>query len=386
VQLEVNILLQSARHRLSLSRPIFASRDLSMAQNVSALLELEGSQAKAVLWAHNAHAARADLGGETVPVPTMGSRLHELFGHEQVVVGFAFNQGSFQAIRLEGGLANHTVPPAPEGSLDRTLAAVNIPALILDLTTVPAGPIADYLAARPQSRCIGAVYSAEDTQRYWQSGDPRSAYDLLAFIERTTAARPNRVARRSPALKGGLKTAATNLELAGCGEVPEDWDWSGGRHAYPHSIQLSQEGSPSRGRSVQIARRWAPWRWGEGRLEQTLSAEAWRGKRLRFAGSIRAEVAGPGSGAQLYIEVRPQPPEGVRWGMPAAAAAIINPPARSPRWGHAVEIDVPEEAHSIVIGLALAGDGAASFADLELGSGEDGQPLCHAPCEETPGN
>jgi hypothetical protein len=36
-------------------------------------------------------------------------------------------------------------------------------------------------------------------------------------------------------------------------------------------------------------------------LEQTICAEAWRGKRIRFR-AVRAEVEGPGNGAQLYIE------------------------------------------------------------------------------------
>jgi hypothetical protein len=55
--------------------------------------------------------------------------------------------------------------------------------------------------------------------------------------------------------------------------------------------------------------------------------------------------------------------------MPAAAAAMVERPVRSPHWTrYAVEVDVPKDAHSIVIGLALAGNGAAWFADLELAS------------------
>jgi hypothetical protein len=139
---------------------------------------------------------------------------------------------------------------------------------------------------------------------------------------------------------------------------------------HAHQVALSRDGSPSGGRCVQIVRASAPWRWGEGRLEQTFAAEAWRGKRLRFAGAVRAEAQGPGTGAQLYVEVRPKPPEGVAWMMPASAAATIDRPVRSPQWrSYTVEIAVPEEAHAIVIGLALAGNGAAWFGDLELERG-----------------
>jgi hypothetical protein len=56
--------------------------------------------------------------------------------------------------------------------------------------------------------------------------------------------------------------------------------------------------------------------------------------------------------------------------MPATAMAMIDRPVRSPHWArYAVEIDVPETAASIVIGLVLTGNGVGWFGDLELGSG-----------------
>jgi hypothetical protein len=59
------------------------------------------------------------------------------------------------------------------------------------------------------------------------------------------------------------------------------------------AIALTEE--PSGRRTVRIARASAPWRWGEGRLEHKLSAEAWRGRLLRFSGAVRAEVEEPES-------------------------------------------------------------------------------------------
>jgi len=374
-RLNAVVLDQSARLRLAMSHAgSTMSRDIAMAENVAALLELEGPEAKAVLWAHNGHAARETkyLTDDKKPNPNMGSRLHEMFGREHLVVGFAFNQGSFQAIEWGRGLVNHTVAPAPEGSLDCVLAAADMPAFLLDLATAPAaGPVADWLASRPLSRNIGSGYWAEHAETYLEAVDPRRAYDVLAFVETTTAARATEAGRRSHSPKRELAPAATNLELGGGGEVPEGWDWSGSRRAHAHRVTLTEERSPLGRRTVRIARASAPWRWGEGRLEQKLSAEAWRGKRLRFGGAVRAEVQGPGTGAQLYVEVRPKPPEGVAaWMMPAAAMDMVDRPVRSPHWGrYAVEIDVPEAAHAIFIGLALAGNGAGWFGDLELESG-----------------
>src|SRR5262249_11092272 len=157
--------------------------------------EAEGPDAKAVLWAHNGHVAReisSAADDKQQPLPTMGSRLHAQFGPAHMVVGFAFNQGSFQAIAPGRGLVTHTVGDAPEGSLDRILAASGGPVFLLPLATAPSsGPVADWLGARPPSRCIGAVYSADRAESLLDASDPRRAYDVLAFVETTTAARPN---------------------------------------------------------------------------------------------------------------------------------------------------------------------------------------------------
>ncbi|MGP0089259.1 MAG: erythromycin esterase family protein [Xanthobacteraceae bacterium] len=369
-RLNAVVLDQSARYRLSLSHPSTGSRDVAMAENVAALLKLDGPEAKAVLWAHNGHAARETryFTDDKKPIPNMGSRLHTLFDRRQLVVGFAFNQGSFQAIEMGRGLVTHTVAPAPEGSLDQVLAAADTPAFLLDLATAPpAGPVADWLASGPLSRSIGAVYSAAHAQKnYLQAADPRRSYDVLAFVETTSSARSTRTGRRLQSPKRELAPAATNLELAGSGDVPEGWDWSGNRSTHAYRVALFDAGSPRGGRSLYIARASAPWRWGAGRLKQTFSAEAWRGKRLRFGGAMRAEVQGPGTGTQLYVEVWR---EGVPSTMPAAVG-MVGRPVRSPRWGrYAAEIDIPETAHSIVIGLTLAGNGAGWFGDLELESG-----------------
>lgn len=371
-RLNAVVLDQSARLRLATSHASTISRDVAMAENVAALLALEGPEAKAVLWAHNRHAARESMyfADDKTRLPNMGSRLHELFNRQQLVVGFAFNQGSFQAIESGRGLVNHTVAPAPEGSLDHVLAAAHMPAFLLDLATAPvAGPVADWLASRPLTHSIGAVYSAKHAEKYLEAADPRRIYDVLAFVETTTAARAMQSGRRSNPSKRDLAPAATNLELAGSGNVPDGWDWSGSRRAHTHQVALIDEPSPFGGRSVSVARASAPWRWGQGRLEQTFSAEAWRGKRLRFSGAVRAEVQGSGTGAQLYVAVRPKPPEGGPWMMPPTAMGMVDRPVRSLHWArHAAEIDVPEDATAIVIGIVLAGNGVAWFGDFKLES------------------
>jgi len=79
-------------------------RDRCMAENVSALLAAEGSQAKALVLSHNMHAGRTPWIGS---VMSMGGVLHDEFGAQQVVIGFSFNQGGFRIP------AHQTVGPAP---------------------------------------------------------------------------------------------------------------------------------------------------------------------------------------------------------------------------------------------------------------------------------
>jgi len=163
------------------------SRDVSMAANVKWILD-HSPKAKIVLWAHNGH-VRADSYGTYL---TLGSELRRMYGKQMVVFGFAFNQGSFQAMETGQGVHDFTVPPAPDGSLDANLAATGIPLLALDLRSAPeSGPVADWWKDRHISRSIGALFSDKTASRYLMSLPATRAFDVLLFVEKTTAARKN---------------------------------------------------------------------------------------------------------------------------------------------------------------------------------------------------
>jgi Erythromycin esterase len=178
--------------------------------------------------------------------------------------GFAPNRGDFQAIERGRGLVHHAVPAAPIGSLDGTLAELALPLLLLDLRTAPrAGPVADWLASAPKTRTIGAMYSAEHADRYWQAANPRCGYDVLAFVEHTTAARATLTGRRSPVTRrDDLHTAAVNLDFGVMGEAAAGWQWLGPAHPHAHRLAFIDRASPSGGRAAQITRHSAPWPWG----------------------------------------------------------------------------------------------------------------------------
>jgi erythromycin esterase-like protein len=161
-----------------------ATRDASMAANVKWIVD-RSPGAKMVLWAHNGHVAAA--GSES-----MGAALRKMYGNQMVVFGFSFNQGSFQAISPNRGLRDFTVPPAPAGSLDATLAASGIPLFALDLRASPkTGPVAEWLHAGHSTRSIGALYPENSPYANMLDVVAPEAFDALLFVEKTTAARRN---------------------------------------------------------------------------------------------------------------------------------------------------------------------------------------------------
>jgi erythromycin esterase len=152
-----------------------------MAANVKWILD-QSPKAKIVLWAHNGHVMTS---GES-----MGANLRRMYGAQMVTFGFAFDEGSFQAISMSGGLKNFTVPQVPAGSLDAALTAAGIPLFALDLRTVPAtGPVADWFRSSHATRSIGSMYPENSPYALMADQVAPETFDALLFVEKTTAAR-----------------------------------------------------------------------------------------------------------------------------------------------------------------------------------------------------
>ncbi len=167
-------------------------RDRAMAKNVAWILENEGPRCKMVVWAHNGHVARDPRGIFNGAVVSMGMHLARRFDPELVVVGFAFGEGAFQAVVKEEGnrrpLREVAIGPAPDETLDAALARTGIPVFVLDLRHVDEDA-APWLQEPQITREIGAFF--EDPEDMCQTIVPMARYDVLAFIAKTTRARPN---------------------------------------------------------------------------------------------------------------------------------------------------------------------------------------------------
>ena len=163
-----------------------------MADNIKWIAD-QNPGAKIIVWAHNGHIAH---GGVPSYVP-MGAYLRKMFGSQYVNFGFDFNEGSFQAMESGKGLHDFTVGPAPDGSLDATLASAGMPIMALDLRKPPKeAAVANWLKAAHQTRSIGAVFSKEQAANDFVSAAAPDMFNVLLFIEKTTAAR--RIAPSEP--------------------------------------------------------------------------------------------------------------------------------------------------------------------------------------------
>jgi erythromycin esterase len=160
-------------------------RDRFMAENIQAIMDLEGPAARIVVSAHNGHVTHGDWAGR----PQMGSYLRDALGPDLLAIGFAFNRGSFQARHHETNeVVEHAVGPAPDGSVSWMLARVGFPVFLVDLRGAPSSdPVAEWLRRPHPERTVGAVFNPA-----WESIAiaPAEHYDVLLYVETTTRARP----------------------------------------------------------------------------------------------------------------------------------------------------------------------------------------------------
>ena len=166
------------------------SRDQSMADNIKWILD-HNPAAKIVLWAHNGHVSIESHEG----FDPMGGALHKMFGNQMVVFGFAFNEGSFQAVEMpfpsKRGLRTFNVDPAPEGSLDAMLASAGLQIAAIDLRALPKkGEVANWFSEPRATKSIGAGYGEQFAATFLLKQVTPKIYDVLLFVDKTTAARP----------------------------------------------------------------------------------------------------------------------------------------------------------------------------------------------------
>lgn len=186
---------------LGRARSMFHSaggRDRAMAEML--LLQLAPDE-RAVVWAHDLHVTRGPLEYAQSQDLGMGGCLAETLGKQYYALGIAFGEGGFQALEdAEPGkfrMRTFTVHPAPEGSLEATLARAFGRDSFLDLRAAPTqGPVAEWLDAAHPFRWFGGyripagIEEPNQDPSTWQRSILRRDFDGIVYLAKTTAAHP----------------------------------------------------------------------------------------------------------------------------------------------------------------------------------------------------
>lgn len=343
------------------SAPIFNPqiRDRAMAENIRWILDHEGPDTKAVIWAHNGHVATSEGG--------MGWHLRRVYGVSMVVFGFAFNQGGFQAregpFQSKGGLRSFEVGPAPAGSLDALLASADLRIAAVDLRTLPkSGPVAEWFAQPHGTRDFGALYFGDSPQLAQRT--VAKLYDGLLFVEKTSSAK--RLSSREPTQKLPAPSN-TDFEESEPGAPPVGWQSTPNPSGYDFQIVTSEAGPHTGQRCAMISR--SPGKhYGEmvGSVSQRVDAKAYRGKRIRLKAAARGEVTGAENHAWFRLVVTRRTAFLVDR-RETVLDTLDQHPVSSPDWCICEIIaDVPQDAASISYGLYLLGDGKAWLDSVSL--------------------
>jgi erythromycin esterase len=161
------------------------TRDESMADNIKWIAD-QNPGARIIVWAHNGHVAHGGMPSYTRWAAIFG----RCFGPQYLNFGIAFNEASLQAVEMGKGLHDFTVGPAPDGSLDATLASAGFPTMALDVRTPPK-PACGYRLA--ESTASDAEHRRRvlkcQAANYLLNSAAPEMFDVLVFVGKTTAAR-----------------------------------------------------------------------------------------------------------------------------------------------------------------------------------------------------
>lgn len=168
------------------------TRDAAMAENFFRAMQRTPG-ARAIIWTHNAHISTSDRSS----YKPLGALLRNAYGAAYYALATSFSRGAFRAQVPRSSppdLRTFTVPAAPAGTIDATLAALRLPLAFVDLRSAPPATVATWLAEPRRMHWIGALYA--DTFAEAQRFQPfvlHRDFDGVVFVENTTAARPARV-------------------------------------------------------------------------------------------------------------------------------------------------------------------------------------------------
>lgn len=168
-------------------------RDTHMFETLKVLLESEGPEAKAVVWAHNSHlgdASATDMSARGQI--NVGSLCRQEFADDTYLIGFGTHEGTVAAASdWNGPMEVKTVLPSLEDSYERLCHEAGSKAFLLPLT-VPSDPeLIRGLAEERLERAIGVIYRPETERQshYFHARLPEQ-FDEYIWFDRSQAVSP----------------------------------------------------------------------------------------------------------------------------------------------------------------------------------------------------
>jgi erythromycin esterase-like protein len=169
-------------------------RDRHMFDTLNHLMEWRGSDAKAVVWAHNSHIGNAvatDMGQARDEI-NIGQLCREEFGDDAALIGFGTDRGSVAAADdWDGPMKVKTVRPAHPESYERLCRDAGIRRFLLDLREGQHEKLRSALMRARLERAIGVIYRPETelASHYFDAHLPKQ-FDGYIWFEETRAIKP----------------------------------------------------------------------------------------------------------------------------------------------------------------------------------------------------
>ncbi|MDH3655262.1 MAG: protein-L-isoaspartate(D-aspartate) O-methyltransferase [Myxococcales bacterium] len=166
-------------------------RDQHMFDTLGRLLEFRGSDAKAVVWAHNSHVgdARATEMGAARGEHNVGQLCRERFGDAVFSIGFGTHTGTVAAATdWDGPMEIKKVRPSHPSSYERLCHDSSVPAFLLSLRYPSRDAVREELASPRLERAIGVIYRPETEleSHYFQAALPWQ-FDAYVWFDETRA-------------------------------------------------------------------------------------------------------------------------------------------------------------------------------------------------------
>jgi erythromycin esterase len=170
----------------------WVSRDRSMAENIVRAVPKNLSGPGIFVWTHNVHASMEADGYDS-----MGAVLRQKLGKRVLLIGTAFDTGSFQAVdtrpdTVNGWIRKFEVTSLGEASLGGALASIaaklGTDVLALDLRGQKPAIVSRWLSLLRPAWELGAGFGGETSMTIFPP--PVERFDVLLFVRKVTRAVP----------------------------------------------------------------------------------------------------------------------------------------------------------------------------------------------------